>query len=156
MKTLILYASKHGTTETIASQMQDLMGHPCDTINLGSTARPDLARYDQVIVGGSVHAGRIQQSVRKFCHKNTLELKEKRLGLFIVGMFRDQFTPQFEQAFPPLLRQHAFHTACFEGEYKFDRMKSLEKMLVKKITGFTGSHSRLDPRSVEAFARKFR
>ena|SRR6056297_2368262 len=155
MKTLILYASKHGTTETIASRMQDFIGNQCDTINLGSSELPDLSLYDQVIVGGSVHAGKIRQSVRKFCHKNTLELKEKRLGLFMVGMFRDQFTQQFEQAFPPLLRQHAHHTACFEGEYKFDRMNYLEKLLVKKITGVTGSHSCLDPRSVEAFTQKF-
>ena len=45
-----------------------------------------MAAYGAVVVGGSVHAGKIQKSVRAFCDRNLETLKGKRRGLFLCRM----------------------------------------------------------------------
>ena len=57
MKTLILYATRHGCAEKCATKL-----------------------------GGSIHAGKIQKGVKDFCAKNLEVLKGKRLGLYLCCM----------------------------------------------------------------------
>jgi menaquinone-dependent protoporphyrinogen oxidase len=47
--------------------------------NLKKNDKPDLGQYDQIIVGGSIHAGMIQKSVKDFCKNHTVELLDKPL-----------------------------------------------------------------------------
>jgi menaquinone-dependent protoporphyrinogen oxidase len=63
---LILYASKHGHTEKVATRMADALAADGVTTHVHDAATPaQLAPhdYDAVIVGGSVHAGHHQRAI---------------------------------------------------------------------------------------------
>ena len=69
MKTAIIYRSHHGTTEKVANLIREAMGNVnTHLFNLKTDKNPDLSGYDQVIIGGSIHAGNIQNKVKEFCN----------------------------------------------------------------------------------------
>ncbi|MGI6711498.1 MAG: flavodoxin domain-containing protein [Bacillota bacterium] len=58
-----------------------------DLYNLKEKKQPILANYDQIIIGGSIYIGKIQKEVSRFCTDHMAQLKGKRLGLYVCGMF---------------------------------------------------------------------
>jgi menaquinone-dependent protoporphyrinogen oxidase len=155
MKTLIVYASTHGTTEKVAHSIARSMnnGH-VEVINLKKDNPFDLSVYDRVIVGGSIHAGQLQGRVKQFCEKNMLQLLEKPLGLFLCCMNEPEYQAQFERAFPELLRKHASSSKIMGGEFLFDKMNFFQRLVVKKISGISESVSRIDEKAVVEFVKE--
>lgn len=149
MKTAIIYASSHGTTAKVAAQIQNgLQAEHTRLINLKETQAVDLSLFDTVIIGGSVHAGQMQGRVKKFCKKNLLDLLQKRVGLFMVGMNEPEFENEFNNAFPELLRKHAIVSKCVGGEFLFEKMNFFEKLIVKKVSGITQNISKIDENKI--------
>ena len=145
MKTAIIYASSHGTSEKVARQIQDGLGADnANIINLKETRTVDLSQYDTLIIGGSIHAGQMQGRVKTFCKKNMVDLLQKRVGLFMVGMNEPEFENEFNSAFPELLRNHAITSKCVGGEFLFEKMNFIEKLIVKKVSGITQNISKID------------
>ena len=145
MKTAIIYASSHGTTEKIAKQIQFGLGADSTRlINLKETKALDLSMFDALIIGGSIHAGQMQGRVKTFCKKNMVDLLQKRVGLFMVGMNEPEFENEFNNAFPELLRNHAITSKCVGGEFLFEKMNFFEKLIVKKISGISENVSKID------------
>jgi menaquinone-dependent protoporphyrinogen oxidase len=145
MKTAIVYVSNHGTTEKVAQLIKNEMGgNSIAVFNLRNDKITDLAQYDCIIIGGSIHAGFIQKRIRKFCEEQMVILLQKRIALFICCMNEPEAQAEFERAFPELLRSHATSKKIIGGEFLFDKMNFLEKILVKKIGGVTQSVSRID------------
>ena len=74
---LIAYGTGEGQTariaETLAGQFQSA-GHTAEMANLGD-AEPDVSPYDAIVVAGSVHAGKHQDSIRDFVsrHREALQ-----------------------------------------------------------------------------------
>ena len=64
MATLIVYRSKHGCTESCAEKLTEKTKDDTTLVNLKEKRGFDLADYDTVLVGGSIHVGRIQGVVR--------------------------------------------------------------------------------------------
>jgi menaquinone-dependent protoporphyrinogen oxidase len=150
MKTAIIYASSHGTTEKVAKQIQYMLGDEhIMLINLKETKMIDLSLFDTVIIGGSIHAGQMQGRVKAFCKKNMLDLLQKHVGLFMVGMNEPQFENEFNNAFPELLRKHAVASKCVGGEFLFEKMNFFEKLIVKKVSGITQNISKIDENKIE-------
>lgn len=145
MKTAIIYASSHGTTEKVAKQIQNGLGTDnALLVNLKTTKTVDLSLFDTVIIGGSIHAGQMQSRVKTFCKKNMVDLLRKRVGLFMVGMNEPQFDTEFNNAFPELLRKHAITSKCVGGEFLFEKMNFIEKLIVKKVSGISHNVSKID------------
>ena len=145
MKTAIIYASSHGTTEKVAKQIQNGLGTDnALLVNLKTTKTVDLSLFDTVIIGGSIHAGQMQSRVKTFCKKNMVDLLRKRVGLFMVGMNEPQFDTEFNNAFPELLRKHAITSKCVGGEFLFEKMNFIEKLIVKKVSGINHNVSKID------------
>lgn len=150
MKTAIIYRSHHGTTEKVARMISQGLGDEnCQLFNLKNQNNIDLAKFDAVIIGGSIHAGNIQNKVKEFCNKNMLALLEKPLGLFLSSMEEKQAQEQFDKAYPELLRRHAISCKLTGGEFNFDRMNFLEKMIVKKVSGISQSIFRIDENRIK-------
>jgi len=145
MKTAIIYASSHGTTEKVAKQIQHGLGiERTQLINLKTTKTLDLSLFDTLVIGGSIHAGQMQSKVKRFCKKNMVDLLQKRVGLFMVGMNEPQFETEFNKAFPELLRKHAITSKCVGGEFLFEKMNFIEKLIVKKVSGISHNVSKID------------
>jgi menaquinone-dependent protoporphyrinogen oxidase len=144
MKTAIIYASSHGTTGKVAMLIQDGLGADSTRlINLKETRTVDLSLFDLLIIGGSIHAGKMQGRVKTFCKKNMVDLLQKRVGLFMVGMNEPEFENELNNAFPELLRNHAITSKCVGGEFLFEKMNFFEKLIVKKVSGITENISKI-------------
>ena len=78
IKVLIAYQSKYGSTKQYAEWIQqDTEG---DLVNIENDDKPDLARYDIMIIGGSVRTGNIV--IAPFIKEHWSAIKDKKIILF--------------------------------------------------------------------------
>ncbi len=155
MSTLIAYMTRHGCAGKTAGMLKEHLEGDPDVLDLKKSKKLDLSRYDTVIIGGSIHAGRLQKGLRRFLEKNSEVLLEKRLGLYLCCMEEGETAwKQFEDAYPEDLRRHAAATGLFGGEFDFGRMNFIERGIVKKIAKIEESVSRIDAAAIGEFAAK--
>ena len=152
MRTLIVYATKYGFTKTCADILAKKLGENVDIYDLNSNL-PDLMKYDKVIIGGSIYAGKIRKPVMRFCSDNLDTLKGKKLGLFICGMAKEEDAQkQIDSSFPEDLLAVCVAKGFFGGECNYEKMNFLEKFIMKKITGSKQSQSRVAEDNITRFA----
>ena len=152
MNRLIIYMSRHGTTAKVAAELKEKLGsEKTILVDLKEDQIPSLDKFHTVIIGGSVHAGTIQQELITFCIKNRRKLLEKRLGLFMCFMNNDLRELEFEDSFPIDLRKHAVAKGLFGGEFLLEKMNPAEKDAVKKVKGLDESVYRLDKNAIHKF-----
>ncbi len=155
MKAAIIFSSSHGTTEKVAKQIQHGLGaEGSQLINLKATKTIDLSQFDTLIIGGSIHAGQMQGKVKSFCKRSMVDLLSKRVGLFMVGMNEPEFENEFNNAFPELLRKHAITSKCVGGEFLFEKMNFIEKLIVKKVSGITQNISKIDDNKIAELVKE--
>ncbi len=153
-KTLIVFATKHGCAEKCSGKVAAALSGEVSVLAIKDARKIDLAAFDAVAVGGSIYAGRVQGSVRDFCAKNLAALMGKRLGLFICHMEQGaKAEVEFAAAFPKELVDAAAAKGLFGGAIDLERMKGLERFLVKKMAKMTASVSKIDEANIAAFAR---
>ncbi|MFC1607468.1 flavodoxin domain-containing protein [Candidatus Latescibacterota bacterium] len=154
MKNLIIYETHHGCTEKCAVKLRDQLQGETGLLTVKQASCSALDDYDTVIIGGSIHAGRIQKKIRVFCHDHLASLLEKKLGLFICCMEEGKTAQrQFDNAYPEVLRQHATASGLFGGELDIQRMNFIERFIVKKVAKVDRSISKINDESIEMFAR---
>lgn len=155
MKTLIVYASRHGCTKGCAERLKEALGDGTEIAEVRAAGRLDLDAYDTIAVGGSIHAGKIQPRIRKYLERNAATLKAKKLGLFLCCMEEGEGADkEFREAFPADLVEHASATGLFGGEFNFERMNVLERTIIKKIAKTSQSISKVRPEAILDFARR--
>ncbi len=155
MKTLIAYATKHGSAENSAKKLAKKLNGEVDLVNLKKNKKIDIDQYDRVIIGSSVYVGKIRKEARLFSEERLTELQNKEIGLFICCMSEDEKAEQqLKDNFPEELVNKAVVTGVFGGEFDFDKMNFLEKIAIKKITGVEESQSNLMNENIIKFAEK--
>lgn len=158
MNTLIVYATTHGCTEKYVQLMRKGISGDVTVLNLKGrkVQNHDFEDFQNVIIGGSIHAGQMQKSVKDFMKRHSLELLHRKLGLFLTCMEEgDTARKQFEDNFPEEFRIHASAAGIFGGEFDFKKMNFLEKAIVKKVAGIKESVSRMDEGAVRDFIDEF-
>ena len=154
MSTAIVYISRHGSAEKSAKLLKEKVNGEVTLVNLKYDKIPDLELFETVIIGGSIHLGHVQNQVKKFCSRFERTLLQKRLGLYLCCMKNgEEAQQQFIDAFPEILRQHAEVKGIFGGEFLFEKMNFLERMIIKKSTGVKESISSIDSKIIDRFAR---
>ncbi|MFP4289315.1 MAG: flavodoxin domain-containing protein [Bacteroidota bacterium] len=157
MQTAIIYTTMHGSTEKIVNKMKQYLGeYNTQAINLKKVENIDLDVFDRIVIGGSVHAGMIQKSIRDFCRDHTVELNEKPLALFTCGMNEPEFDQQIKRAFPAILRSHAKVIKPFTGEFLFDKMNFFQRLVVRKISGIRQSVCKIKDEEIRVFVEEFK
>ena len=155
MKTAVVYASKHGTPGFVAQKIRNLLPDDEDVMfNLDRRERIDLRPFGRIIIGSPLYSGTSLPVVRKFIEQNLLDLLQKEVGIFVCCMFHDKADSQIIKGFPELLRNHARSIRNMGGEYRFEEMNCIERLVVKKISGATGSVSEINARNIELFVRE--
>ncbi|MBV6645126.1 MAG: hypothetical protein KI790_06740 [Cyclobacteriaceae bacterium] len=156
MRTAIIYMSRHGTSAKAARALVKHLG-PASVraIDLRNEQVGSLDGFGQVILGGSIHGGKLQPQLSAFCEKRKQELLQKSLGLYICHMKPGQEAcDQFDRAFPESLRKHARARGLFGGEFLLDRMNPFEKVLLKATAGVEQSICKLDMEAIARFGNK--
>ena len=155
MKIAIIYASSHGTTRKVAELIAEKIDEK-DVVCLEAkkSINADLTAFDKIIVGGSIHAGQMQKSIVKFCEANSEKLLQSPLALFVCGMESDPEKKQaeVEKAYPEKLRSHASIVKFTGGEFLFEKMNFMERLIIKKIAKTDKSVSAIDLSAIEAFS----
>lgn len=152
MSTCIVYATKYGFTKTCAEILAKKLDGETDIYDL-SNHQPDLSKYDKVIIGGSIYAGKIRKPAMKFCTDHMDTLKDKKLGLFICGMSDgEDAQKQLESSFPKELLSVAIAKESFGGDCNFDKMNFIERFIMKKITGSGQNQVRISEDHITRFA----
>ncbi|MBN2601268.1 MAG: flavodoxin [Candidatus Marinimicrobia bacterium] len=153
MKTLVVYASKHGCAQNAAEKLAKAFGQDAIANNVRNIARIDLEDFDRIIIGGSIHAGRIQGPVKTFAQRNLNLLLQKQTGLFICHMEEDteKAMKELTDNFPVPLVEHATAKGLFGGEFDLDKMNIIEKFIIKKVAHVTESVSKIHEENIEKF-----
>jgi len=128
MKTLILYATKHGATAQIANM---LAGEIKDATVCDIKEAAQLSNFDCVIIGSSVYAGSIRKEVKSFVAKNASELCKKTLGLFLSCL--DDKTDFFDKNFPVQILQAAKAKAKLGGIFDPKKAGGFERFVIKAV-----------------------
>lgn len=153
MKAVVIYCSNHGTTEKVAGMIAEKLrpAYSVTVINLLELRNPDVSEFELVVIGGSIHFGTIQKQVKQFCENNEALLKNRKIGLFLCCMLDDQKQSEFNNAFPESLRTHSKANGCLGGEFLFDQLNFLEKLIVKKVAKTDTTESKIDYEELNRF-----
>ncbi|MEG0296402.1 MAG: flavodoxin domain-containing protein [Clostridium sp.] len=134
MKSLVLYGSKHGTTEECAKKLKGYLDGEVDLINVEDNKEIKLDDYNKIIIGSSIYAGMINKGIKKFIEDNKSELIGKNLGLFMCCMSDgEKIKEQFEQNIPKEILDAAKVKESLGGAFKFSKMNFFEKKIIKMI-----------------------
>lgn len=135
MKILVLYASKHGCTKDCATYLVSKLNHETTLINLTALSNTfDLQPYDWIIIGGSIHIGKIQKEVTLFCEQYLPTLLTKNICLFLCCTTPDQVNDFFKHNFPAPLLAHAKKSMNFGGDLRPEKMGFFSKKLVSMVS----------------------
>ena len=115
MKTIVIYKSRYGSTETYARHIAKELG--CEVFDTKKIKVGDLLDYDTIILGGGLYAETIAGV--NIITKNFEKLKDKKLIIFTTGL-------------TPLDCREYYDKMVIEKNFK---LHMLEKI---KIFNFTG------------------
>lgn len=155
MKSIIIYATKHGSVENAAHLLQSKMEGESCLINIMKEDVPILDEYDTIIFGGSIYVGKIQKQLSKYIAKNLPLLLKKRIGLFICAGEKEEVrVKELETSFPNMLFTHAVCKEIFGYEIHYEKLNFIEKKMAGAILGHKQSYSNLSETKIENFAKK--
>ena len=151
MKTLILYATKHGATAEIARRIAEQIN---DTVihDLKQGDAPSIDGFDCVIIGSAIYAGTIRKEAKKFLNQNADVLCGKKLGLFISGMEASGKEKYFEANVPASIRQAATIASVLGGEFDPKKAGFFERLIMRLVTKQSGYISTIDDDKIKQFA----
>ena len=132
MKTLIIYASKTGTTEKCAKNIEKQLENST-AINI-STKNEDITKYDLIIVGTPIRMGMIDKKIKNFLSNNKEILKSKNTAYFICCGFNENWKKYYEQNIPNDLLEKSITYDTFGGELDMQKQKGFDKFIVKMVS----------------------
>ena len=155
MKTLILYATKHGAAQEIARRIADAVKDAViHNINQGEI--PDLADFDCVIVGSSIYVGMIRKEAKAFiaCHADVL--RNKTLGLFLSGMDLSKENEAFAANFPPEILKAAKAKGFLGGIFDPQKAGMMERFIMKAAAKQSGYTDAIDHNKIKEFVEELK
>lgn len=140
-KTLIAYASKHGSTAEIAERIKEiLLGKNLAADLLPVEEVKELTSYDYIIVGSAVYIGQWQKKAAKFLKENKDLLTKKKVWFFSTGPTGEGNPEELMKGwkFPESLQSTAdlikpVEIKLFGGALVESKLNTLEKMTIKMV-----------------------
>lgn len=157
MKTLILYATRHGSTAEAARRIAARMPN-CDVKNI-KTDVFQLADYDRILIGSYIRMGMFDRKTRALLLKEIAVLREKTLGIFVCCCFTENAQTYFQNNVPPQLLETVQATAALGGELDRKKLHGMDKYVANMV--LKADHARgilhtftLKEENIEAFVNK--
>lgn len=157
MKTLILYATRHGSTAEAARRIAAHMPN-CDVKNIKTDAFR-LADYDRILIGSYIRMGMFDRKTRALLLKEIAVLREKTLGIFVCCCFTENAQTYFQNNVPPQLLETVQATAALGGELDRKKLHGMDKYVANMV--LKADHARgilhtftLKEENIEAFVNK--
>lgn len=147
MRVLVTVASKHGSTgeigEIIAGVLRDA-GHAVDSA--APEAVRGIERYDAVVIGSAVYAGRWLQPARAFVDRHAADLATRPVWTFSSGPIGDPPTPADESldAADIAARLGAQDHRTFPGRLDRSQLGFMERTVTRALQAPEGDFRDLD------------
>jgi menaquinone-dependent protoporphyrinogen oxidase len=155
MKTLITYASDSGFSKKIAEKIGDNLGENVFLVNLKEQPYPQLNEFQRIIIGGSVHKGKMQEKVKEFIFSKLNELIDKEIGLFICCREEHETARlQLREVYPEELLFAAKSTAVFNSCFEFEGRNFFERLVGRKISRIKNTTPKIDFETIHLFSRR--
>ena len=146
MKILIIYATRSGVSRKCAQMLADKLESDAIKVDLFNVeqAPPSPDGYDVAVVGGSIRMGTLNKKLKKYLKENAGALNRIHTALFLCCGFSEQVDDYIALNFPkniiPSLDIH-----YFGGEIKPDKVKGIDKLILKAIISNEKYNSFDDP-----------
>ncbi|MXP49877.1 menaquinone-dependent protoporphyrinogen IX dehydrogenase [Pantoea sp. Eser] len=149
MKALILYSTRDGQTQKIASYIAEQVGHlqNCDVLNIQDATSPDWAQYDRVLIGASIRYGHFQPVVDAFVKQHLRELQQRTSGFFSVNLTArkpEKRSPETNAYTQKFLSQSPWRPDCcavFAGALYYTRYRWFDRIMIQLIMRMTGGET---------------
>jgi len=151
MKTIILYATKHGAAAQIAQRIAERIDEAV-IHDLKQNDVPEINDFDCLIIGGSLYAGTIQKEAKAFIEKHDKDLSNKSVGLFLSGLDAKSSQAFFERNFPQELLAAAKATCFAGGIYDPKKVGWFGRFIMKAVSKLTVYTDKIDNTEIERFA----
>ena len=133
MKTLIIYATKSGTTKKCAALLAANLGiESCALWNMAD-GEPELSDYDCLVFGSPLRMGVIDKKISAFLQKKKAEILERRFGLFLCGCLEEKVSEAITKNFSEDFLEKARSVEYFGGELSAEKGKGLEKLVIRSF-----------------------
>jgi len=133
MKTLIVFASKHGATEMAAKKLADKIDGSVDFINLKKSQPESLQEYERIIFGTSIYAGKVHKELLAYISENKEKLLDKEYAFFVCCGFEAKAETYLRENFSDELIDKALFVKYFGQETVLGKMKFVERTIFKKV-----------------------
>ncbi|MDJ0929245.1 MAG: menaquinone-dependent protoporphyrinogen IX dehydrogenase [Gammaproteobacteria bacterium] len=145
---LIVYGTTEGQTAKIAQHIGarlEQQGHEATSMLASDAMEMDLAGYDPVVVGASVHEGRYQKDVRQFVEAHQATLEPRRTAFFSVSLGAVSADPQERAEVDKLMQE--FCSSCgwtpsltrsFAGALRYTQYSWLKRQVMRHIVAKEG------------------
>lgn len=121
MKTLIIYASKTGTTTVCAKLLSEKLTN--STLWDITSGDPDLSLYNLIIIGSVIRMGKINKSLNRFINSHLQELLLKKTAFFFSNYYPEKFEKAVTKNIPSPLRDTAVCITSLGGVPPFFSMQ---------------------------------
>lgn len=132
MKSLIIYASKTGATESCAKKLKEQL-KDCTMENIDNL-KEDINQYYLIIIGSPIRMGMIDKRIKKFLLNNRENLKAKKTAYFICCGFHENWKKYYEENIPKDLLESAVVYDSFGGELDIEKQKGFDKWIIKMVS----------------------
>jgi menaquinone-dependent protoporphyrinogen oxidase len=152
-KTLIAYSTKYGSVKKCAEILKGYLNTETDILEVKRNYDVDLNNYDTVIIGGSIHRGKVQKEIKAFTEKLLQTLKQKNIGLFVCSMGGEKSALRYiKRCFPDELNKKALVKGGFGGEYVFERMDKEDIEDLKRVIKVNQNIYNISEEKIREFA----
>ena len=154
MRSIIIYATRYGSTAEVAKRLQNEIGDNCMTVNIMKETIPPLDTFDTVILGGSIYIGKVQKKLTAFITANLKQLLTKQVGLYICAgaQTQEERDKELSEAFPSDLLAHAIVKNVLGYAFSFEKMHFWDRFIMKKIKGNSVSVAEYNEECILQFA----
>lgn len=133
MRTLIVYATKTGTTKKCAALLAANLGiDSCALWNMAD-GEPDLSGYDALVFGSPLRMGVIDKKMAAFLEKKKAEVLERRFGIFLCGCLEEKVSEAITKNFSEEFLEKARSVEYFGGELSAEKTRGLEKLVIRSL-----------------------
>jgi len=151
MKTLILYATKHGGAAEVARLIAALFEGSV-TFNLKNDDIPSLDEFECIIIGSPVYAGSFLNEAKSYLSANAEKLCKKKLGIFACGMSKNESNEAFKANIPENVLAATTAVCASGGIFNPEKANFFEKLIIRIVTKQKGYINNISGENILEFA----
>ena len=142
MKVLVTAATRHGSTAEIAAAIAGVLRRRgVDVDQIAPSDVHDITRYDAVVLGSAVYAGRWLKSATAFVSRWEQQLTQRPVWLFSSGPIGQPPKPaELPVVAQIVCRTHAVEHRVLAGRLDKDGLGLLERTMVRAVRAPEGDY----------------